>query len=848
MATQRNLRSIDAETLAAQTATGTKHAVHLPGGNWEAWRSFCLRGAGFPAKLVLHLAAPGAAAAADRFSRAQRQREEALHEALQQLRDSGAADPAQRSQIRALRRLRRKLRRGIVDEDCARIDLRPLAAAIRREERSRDELASAYDSDAQSLRSALEGLASDPRFQEAAMWQTGPAIGFAAKSLQRQSGQKLHEASRFIALLTQRYAVKNDTCGFFGPSGWPRLDDALDGYMHIETASELTSCCSIYFEGWAIDELAESFNREPEARRWAIPRIRSEVWLGGAGPFAPGRGLVEVSQSELRLLQACDGRRSAHAIAQELACGNGSSMATEEDVFAAIQRLVENELMIWRFEVNPQLHPQEQLRGIIEAIGDEALRRRFAQDLDQLTQGRDRVAEACGDPEELAKRLAELDGTFTRITGKSATRRPGMMYSARNILYKDCRRAGSLTLGRAFLDQVGPAISIVLDGARWLLGEVAQELRRCLRDCLAELRGIEGEGEIDAQRFLGHTKKDSWLIDVVEPKLGELRQRYQAAWAAVLVDPISESPHRVAFDVAATAQRARLIFGSPQESWSLVRQLSPDIMVCADGPEAFRRGDFQLTMGELHTGNTLTWSALAAQHPSLESLLETLADATEGETIVLKQKPVRGWLARTNPLLVLPRFWRFEYDKDLSSLPACNRLPAAKLVVIDEGQGVRFRARDGSFECDALEIFAEYLSPPIHAILGQMRPKSPHAPRLDLGPLTLMRETWNPKKAEMPFPAESDKSRRFAEIRAWAREQGMPRWVFYTIPDEPKPCFLDFDSPVLTDVFAKFLKRLEPNQGVKIVEMKPCLDETWLVDSRNDRYTCECRIVAQPRR
>ncbi|WP_188307445.1 hypothetical protein, partial [Streptomyces sp. CBMA123] len=45
------------------------HLVPLPSGDWRMWRTMGLRGTGFPAGHVLDLAAPGAAAAADRLLR-----------------------------------------------------------------------------------------------------------------------------------------------------------------------------------------------------------------------------------------------------------------------------------------------------------------------------------------------------------------------------------------------------------------------------------------------------------------------------------------------------------------------------------------------------------------------------------------------------------------------------------------------------------------------------------------------------------------------------------------------------------------------------------------------------------
>ena len=831
-----------------QPAECPQHAVDLPGGHWRLWRTLALRGAGFPVGLVLKLEGSGVVAAADQYLAAKRERERRLDVVLDRLREMSAADPEDRPRIRALRRLRRQLRRGVVDAGSADPGQQALAVALQQEKNGLIGLSAAYDSDAATVIEAMSGIASDPLFREAALWQTGKALGYAAKSLGRPQNQKQREAIEFIALVTQRYAVKNDTCGFFGPAGWAELDDGFSGYLRLETAPKLTSCCSVYFEGWTIDALAEVFDRDPDTKRWAVPRLWTSVWLEPEGACLPQVGLLQLPQIERRVLDACDGVRTAHAIALQLIKDDRSPLTTEAEVFEVLGRLAERKVLIWRIEVAPQLHPDRRLKSIIEGIGDRPLRQRCAEALEALLQARDRVAESAGKPDELERSFEHMDETFTRLTGQPPTRRPGFMYAGRNLLYKDCRRAGEVTFGQDFLDQLGPPLSIVLDGGRWFLGEVSHALRGCLRDCHAELAQQLGCDAIDAETFLEHAKSDQWLQGIVRPLLKKLEVHYQAAWGQVLVEPIHDSPHQVAYDVKATAARARRVFQSPKDSWGMARQLSPDVMVSARGADAFQRGEFEFLLGELHLGNTLTWSALAAQHPDLDRLLEWLAADNEGNTVVLKQKPTRGWIARGNQLLILPTFWRYEYGDDLPSLPGCNRLPAGKLLAVDVGNDVKFRTRDGSFEFSALDVFSDWMTPPINKILSNVRPESRHTRRITLGRLTIVRERWDLSASDMPFLAQRDRSRRFAAVRAWAAERGMPRWVFFRAPTEPKPCYLDFDSPAFVEVFVRQMKLMEAAKTVKIVEMKPRVDETWLVDGQGVCYTSELRIVAQPPR
>jgi hypothetical protein len=76
----------------------------------------------------------------------------------------------------------------------------------------------------------------------------------------------------------------------------------------------------------------------------------------------------------------------------------------------------------------------------------------------------------------------------------------------------------------------------------------------------------------------------------------------------------------------------------------------------------------------------------------------------------------------------------------------------------------------------------------------------------------------------------------------------MPRFVFLSAPVEPKPCYLDFESPILVDIFCKIVRRTReagtPDAAIEISEMLPRPDQIWLTDAEQNRYTSEFRIVA----
>jgi Lantibiotic dehydratase, N terminus len=131
-----------------------------------------------------------------------------------------------------------------------------------------------------------------------------------------------------------------------------------------------------------------------------------------------------------------------------------------------------------------------------------------------------------------------------------------------------------------------------------------------------------------------------------------------------------------------------------------------------------------------------------------------------------------------------------------------------------------------------------------------LRPNT-HLPRVKIDRLIVSRESWTMPVSEMDFAYEKSGATRFVNARRWARAHGMPRFVFMKSPVEVKPVYVDFDSPIYVDLFAKIIRRTSDSKGetttISISEMLPRLDQTWLRDIEGRRYTSEFRIVAVDR-
>jgi hypothetical protein len=168
------------------------------------------------------------------------------------------------------------------------------------------------------------------------------------------------------------------------------------------------------------------------------------------------------------------------------------------------------------------------------------------------------------------------------------------------------------------------------------------------------------------------------------------------------------------------------------------------------------------------------------------------------------------------------------------------------MIVEEEGQ-LLLKSRDGSLSCDIIEAFADAFHLQMINQFKLFEPKS-HTPRITIDRLVVARESWRIPVEDFAFAYVKDDASRFLAARRWAQERGMPRYVFAKSPVETKPVYVDFASPIYTNIFAKIVRRTAEsevnNKSISVSEMLPAHDQLWLNDAAGQHYTSEFRIVA----
>ncbi|MFF8431435.1 lantibiotic dehydratase [Streptomyces sp. NPDC016566] len=760
-----------------------EHApVLLPGGGWRLWEQFALRGPGFPADGVLRLAPPGLAEAADKFG---------------------------------------------PDTDLSGTEWQAFA----------------QDVSEAAVRTArhLQEIAAQPRFQAALAWQnpavlrTGiaPFLRWTPTAEGRSSMPRQRE--ELVAHYWQRFCVKNDTIGFFGPVGWGRWDLSGPQAVTVDPGQGFLAASEVYFSGWAIDALAKVLAEDRDLMRWIPPRRVSFVRGADGAVRVPGRPAQQIGAAELAVLELCDGTRHPDAIAGALDIDPGEAARI-------VGELVSRRWVHWKLEVPAATHPDRALRRILERVPDEAARDRALARLAVLERGRDAVRDARADATALTAAIGALEADFAALTDSEAQRAKGERTApCRGLVYSDARRAATATAGAGLLAHLEP-LQLCLTAARWMTNRFADAIRTRLRTVHDRLHA-DG-APVDLASLWLHTLPSPHpdagdLIDTVQAEL-------RAKWARVLDLP--PGARRVRLSTAELAERVRQEFDEPGDGWSLARYISPDVLVMAEDDEALARGDTELVLGEMHCAlNTMGASLFVYQHPDRDVLLaETSRDFPGPRLLPMlpKELPLK-WSSRSRPALDRPED-HYVALVDQTGDPHRPRTVLGADVTVEDRAGRLTAVLPDGTAYDLLDVYANTLTQRVMDRFT-LRPEGEHTPRITVDRMTVARETWQLPVSGVDFADEKAEATRFVRARHWQRRHELPRFVFVVSPAEPRPFYVDFDSPVYVTILAKAARRLarkDPGARLKVSEMLPTPEQAWLTDDEGRRYTSELRFVA----
>jgi hypothetical protein len=729
---------------------------------------------------------------------------------------------------------------------------RALDAAVDDYRRARDELAAQRQRTADAVRAArlraaeaLQRTARDPLFREALTWQNRVVVRNTLDKLLEVAPHvddaKARERRRVVAKYVQRYLLKNETIGFFGPIVWGSVDPTTAGFVATPGPS-LVDKRVVSFEDWTIAAVAAQLSKDPEICDVFTPRRRPSSWLDGSLLGMPPGEPRLLTATEAWLVARVDGERSVRDIAIAAAGDPQSGVHSAEEATRELQRLGRENVITWGIEVPAELdHPERWLRARLERIADPTARARCLEPLDRLEAARARVAQAAGDPDALDARVAELESEFEALTGMSSKRGHGRMYVGRQTFFEDCRRAFDLRIGRAVLDRLAVPLTLILHSARWYTYEIARRFRVGFHEAYDRALAEGGERPLPLTTFVtaarGLFSPDRYHIG---PVVAAVQRELQQRWGTILgVDPGDSATHPRVVRAADCRDRVAELFRAPCPGWPRARYHSPDLMIAAASADGIARGDFTAVLGEVHANiNTLLTHVAYRMHPERDAI----DDAYEADMAMVCVSPIQSEIGRATNSPLAPRDHHVEVGPTRSWRPRDHVHLAGDLYVERTRGRLRVRSRVRELDHDIVSFMEAYLSVEAAAHF-QLLPPARHLPRVTIDRLVVSRERWSLEPAEFraligDAGGVEDQVRR---VRGWARALGLPRCVFASVPHEPKPFYVDFGSPSYIDIFVRCLGDAA---RLAISEMLPGHDQLWLSDADGRSYTSELRFAA----
>ncbi|MFD3483683.1 lantibiotic dehydratase [Streptomyces sp. NPDC058665] len=777
--------------------------VPLGQGEWLVWRDFAVRSSGFPLSRLTSTADEMCGALADKY----------------------AEDPAAEAEFRAY-----------------------WPTALER-----------------SCRRMLENVESGG-VRQALLWQSPGALDRVVTWLHDSVGKGSYLRNRrqkrdelTLVKYLQRYHTKNETIGFFGPVAWGTFAGPGEECRAVP-GPRLFKDRSVIFEVWALAALGDTFAGDIEIRRHLPPALSPQVALHGRAVLRSDAPMLVLDRTQALVCALCDGLRTPREIADELTraggttrVGDGAVVAPDagdpvDAVLEHLDALVGKGVVNWGFDIPPSPDAAAALRDQLSGLPSSYGRDRALATLGELDLSRRDLPWSDVPAAQLEAALNGLDAQFTEATGAAAYRDSGHAAKGRRVVIEDCARDVDVTIGTGFLDGTAAAMRPLLDSARWLMHRLGDAYTTVLDDTFTKLGGGQGQ-DVPLSQLTALAIPEIQTGAADAPVIAEFQDR----WREVL----EYNPLRARQDYRTEEIRDAVtkVFGTPQGAvlpWHSAAYHSPDLMIAED---AGAGGTFAV-MGEMHLSqvshNSRNFSRF---HPDPERLVAA-GDEHEHPTpwhVPLYPRSVDNLTSHWYPTPEL-QSRRHTY---LSFGPRCGARPAPRdltvridaLAVRRSPQGLITVRTDGGgphgHGTPLLETVAEML---VQRATDHFRLMAPleHTPRITIGRLVVARETWRPLAAGVPVGKGTDEAAAFARLRQWARRLGMPRHMFWRVPWESKPIYLDFANPQLVGLFAMTLRRAKAGDGhrVTLTEMLPRPDQLWLRDAGGSTYTSEIRLVA----
>jgi hypothetical protein len=676
------------------------------------------------------------------------------------------------------------------------------------------------ESELRASRECLHRLAQAPRFQEAVLLSNPAVIEAGMPSYLRsydpeRRPSRIKYFERQLCAYLQRFCAKNDTASFFGPIDYGQCGPASSASFRLERRPEEPNLRRLTrLSYWASQLLADQIAANVDVAPFLAPRLHSGCAVLASGEIlvAPRNERISLPAWAAGALRAIDGRSTVEQLEQRL----GSNLRNALELLRA-RGLVCLDLRIPTAEFDPLAWVRRWVESLPETC---PARSTWSERLARLAQDVSRFAASTG--REQLEALKELETSFAALTGAKPRRREGEAYADRLLVYDEAQGdVVACELGSALAADIVRRLGPALD----LAASYSELVQSVCRERALEVFAAMGGNPVPYLAFVQRLDRALELEDCLSaPSVVE----YIEGLRALVRSRVGEG------GVARLTASELAAFVRPMAPGTLV---SPDCFVMAADPEAIRRGEFELLLGEIHHGAQVLSHFLTFfdrrrdLERAFEELLSTRRGDCERADVVYARSQGKVFNLELPGLSVEVR--------GRSNKPSACIVPAAELEVHREpgGLALRFGARRielyaGDPRAVSNWIFgpAPVIPPPVE--LGRQ------TPRVEIEGVVYQRARWRVDGAEWSAAPAGvpELVLRAARLQI---QRGIPERCFARVASERKPFFVDFTSAFSLEYFATSMRG---GSGATLTELLPAEGGLWLHGAEGAR-TCEWRMT-----
>lgn len=640
---------------------------------------------------------------------------------------------------------------------------------------------------------------------------------FLTNELDSSRTNKQRKKEKMAAKYLQRFTSKNETASFYGPSNYG-VFTFQPGQLEIRVKGKIKR--QLFLAYWAVQSLADKIANDSHIQPYLKPKLspflkRERTQLRQAA----NNKLIRLPDVYHQIIEECNGLKTVFEIAQSL-----DLPITE--CLSRMLKLKEKRVLVLEVDFPTSVFETfHELKEWINRLPNDCVSKVFWKKI--ADEWSDLLMEwnHSSTFEQRRKLLKSLEISFEKHTALFSRKDQGKHYSDRMIVYEEAHGDVSTCLiGQELKDKWKVQLTPIF---RLLTCRAAVEHQAFTQFAYEEYQKFENKPNFLS--FALHMQKCKQnALEYVNKELQSFDHKLITTLQACSLDQgkISLTEEEIESFCSQFPTTEMALF-------------SPDLMIAASSAEAINQGDYQLVLGEVHSGIQV-WSVLDSVYPERNHLNEEiyhhLGDRLQSLWLehVGPRAPGKTFRPELSGGITVENLGRsMKFRSEVRAVSELDLVYDQRFYIIEGGHK---KIMDLETDVEPLNQIFSFPSVKSFSI-----PMGEHTPRIEINGVVYQRERWKLNSQEI-LTSASDKDIKDWLLIEWAIDfkdkYSMPRYVYVRGDQEPKPIFIDFENFFTLELLIQLLKK---NEIVVISEMLPAADDLWF-ERNESKYTSEFRF------